>query len=87
MDSAAQSCVPQFAYVLEALSFSATNIRDSCLVVLHNCTTPHDGFAVDLGSAATMKNVIAGSVLFHHGTTPHDRFRVVVLQPQRYYAS
>jgi len=63
--------------ISEALSFSATNIRDSCLVVLHNCTImPHNGFAVDLGSATTMKNITASDVLFHHCTTSHDRFRI-----------
>jgi hypothetical protein len=63
--------------VLEASSFSATNIRVSGLVVLHNCTTPHDGFPVDLGSVATMMNIIARCVLFHNCTTPHDCFCVV----------
>ncbi len=55
--------------MLEASSFCAANIRDSDLVVIHNCTTPHDGFPVDLRSAATMNNVIASGV-------PHDCFCV-----------
>jgi hypothetical protein len=62
--------------VLKASSFSAANIRDNGLVVLHNGTTPHDSFPVDLGSAATMNDVIASGVLFHNCTTHHDRFRV-----------
>jgi hypothetical protein len=51
--------------IVSALSFFTTG-----------CPTPHDGFPVDLGSAATMINVIAGGVLFHNGTTPHDCFCV-----------
>jgi hypothetical protein len=65
--------------VLKALSFSATNIKDSGLVVLHNGTTPHDCFPVDLESAASMNDIIASGVLFHNCTTHHDRFRIVVL--------
>ena len=36
MDYAAWSCVTWFVYVLEASSFTAANIRDRGLVVLHN---------------------------------------------------
>ncbi len=50
--------------MLKALPFSAANIRDSGLVVLHNGTTPHDSFPADLGSAATMNDIIASSVHF-----------------------
>ena len=32
---------------------------------------PHDCFPVDLGSAGTMNNVTASSVLFHNCTRPH----------------
>ena len=77
MDSAARSCVPRFVYVLEALSFGTANIRDSGLVVFHNCIMPFDSFTVDLRSAATMNNIIASGVLFHNCTSmPHDRIRV-----------
>ena len=76
---------------MEALSFGAANIRDGGLVLLHNCTMPHDcfciallhncitshdGFPVEFGSAAAMNNVTARVVLFHKCTMPHDRFRV-----------
>ncbi len=65
--------------MLEALSFGAANIRDSGLVLLNNCNTPHDGFPVDPGSAATMNNVTASGVFFHTCTMPHDRFHVALL--------
>ena len=73
MDSAARSCVPRLA-----LSFGTANIRDSGLVVFHNCTMPFDSFTVDLRSAATMNNIIASGVLFHNNCTsmPHECIRV-----------
>ncbi len=63
--------------MFQASFFSAANIRDSGLVVLHNCTTSHDGFPVDLGSAATMNTVIASGALFHNCSTRHDCFPVL----------
>ena len=62
--------------MLEASFFGAANIKDSGVVGLHNGTSPHDRFPVDLGSPATMTNVTASGVLFHNCTTPHKGFRV-----------
>jgi hypothetical protein len=62
-----------------SICIHVANIRDSCLVVLHNGTTPHDNFHVDCESAATINDIIASGVLFHNCTMHHDRFRVVVI--------
>ena len=76
LDSATRTSVPWFVHVLEASFFGAANIKDSGVVGLHNGTSPHDRFPVDLGSPATMTNVTASGVLFHNCTTPHKGFRV-----------
>jgi hypothetical protein len=65
--------------VLEASFFGAANIKDSGVVGLHNGTSPHDRFPVDLRSPATMTNVAASGVLFHNCTTPHKGFLAVLV--------
>jgi len=79
LDSATRSSVPWFIHVLEASFFGAANIKDSGVVGLHNGTSPHDRFPVDLGSPATMTNVTASRVLFHNCTTPHKGFLAVLV--------
>ncbi len=63
-------------YVLEALSFGAAKVRESGIVLFHNCTMPHVGFCIDLGSVAYMNTVTASGVLFHNRTIHHAWFRV-----------
>lgn len=52
--------------------FDADNLRASgnCVLV-DNCTAHPDRFRDDLGSAATVTNVMTNSVLFHNSTPTH----------------
>ncbi len=49
--------------MLESSSFTANHVRASGFPV-HNCTTHHDRFRVDLGSAATVNKVTTSGVHF-----------------------
>jgi hypothetical protein len=65
------------------MSFDAGNVRASGnLVFVDNCTAHHDGFRVDLGSAATVTNVAASCVLFHNSAAHHVGFQVDPLKIQ-----
>jgi hypothetical protein len=59
-------------------NFAFPTITSLIITQLQICKSPHDGFPIDLGSAATMNTVTASGILFHNCATPHDCFRVVV---------